>query len=88
MSQFIQLGGALLILAAFTAAQAGRLDQHSGRYLLVNLIGSAVLAYDALHGREWGFLLLEGVWAIVSALSLGAWARRNFGATRDSAAAA
>ena len=66
----VQIAGALLILAAFTAAQAGRLNPHSGAYLVLNLVGSSVLAYDALHGEEWGFLLLEFVWALVSAWGL------------------
>ena len=70
MDQLIQIGGALLILAAFTAAQAGRVNPHSRGYLLLNLVGSSVLAYDALHGEEWGFLLLELVWAVVSAWGL------------------
>jgi hypothetical protein len=33
-------------------------------------VGSAVLAWVALDGRNWGFLLLESVWALVSAWSL------------------
>ncbi|WP_188677952.1 hypothetical protein [Subtercola lobariae] len=32
--------------------------------------GQLVLAIDAVLGQQWGFLLLEGVWAIVSAISL------------------
>ncbi len=39
-------------------------------YGALNLAGSAVLAVDALHGRQWGFLLLEGTWALVSAYGL------------------
>ena len=70
MDQFIQIGGALLILAAFTAAQAGRLNPHSRVYLVLNLAGSSVLTYDALHGEEWGFFVLASVWALVSAWSL------------------
>jgi hypothetical protein len=66
----VQIGGALLILAAFTAAQSGRLDAHSRGYLTLNLIGSSVLTYDALHGHEWGFVVLEAVWALVSAWGL------------------
>ena len=66
MEQAVQLVGAVLILAAFVAAQAGRLDRCSAGYLLPNLVGSAALALDAIHGRQWGFLLLEGAWAVVS----------------------
>ena len=68
----IQIGGALLVLAAFTAAQLGRVDQRSPGYLALNVVGSAALAFDALHGREWGFLLLEGAWTLVSAWGLAA----------------
>jgi hypothetical protein len=70
VDQLIQAGGALLILAAFIAAQPGHLDPHSRAYLVLNLAGSSVLTYDAVHGRQWGFFILELVWAIVSAWSL------------------
>jgi hypothetical protein len=68
--QFIQVGGALLILAAFIAAQSGYLNPHARSYLALNLAGSTTLTYDALHGQEWGFFILELVWAIVSAWGL------------------
>ena len=70
MQEFVQIVGALLVLAGFALAQRGRLDLKSPTYLLLNLVGSTVLAFDALHGQQWGFLLLEGVWAGVSATSL------------------
>lgn len=66
----IQIGGALLILAAFTAGQSGHLDARSRGYLTLNLVGSSILTYDALDGREWGFFVLESVWALVSAWGL------------------
>jgi hypothetical protein len=66
VDQLVQIVGALLILVAFAAAQAGAMDQHSRSYLLLNLVGSVVLAVLAWLERQWGFLLLEGVWAIVS----------------------
>lgn len=66
----VQVGGSLLILAAFVAALTGRLRQSSYRYLTANAVGSAALTATAVVGREWGFLLLEGVWAIVSAYSI------------------
>jgi hypothetical protein len=70
ISQFVQLAGALAILAAFAAAQARRLDVSSRPYLWLNLGGSFVLAVDAWHEQQWGFLLLEAAWAVVSANGL------------------
>jgi hypothetical protein len=72
----IEIGGSLLILSAFAGAQMGRLDGRSLPYLLPNLAGSAVLAAIALGHRSWGFLLLEGTWAVVSAISLVSVLRR------------
>jgi hypothetical protein len=66
----LELAGAVCILAGFTLGQMGRLDQHSVVYLILNLVGSSVLAVIAFVDQRWGFLLLEGVWSIVSAVSL------------------
>ena len=68
--QVIQVAGSLLILAGFATAQAGRLSIDSRRYLVLNFVGSAILAVLAWIDRQWGFLLLEGVWAVVSLYSL------------------
>ena len=74
MNQVLQIAGALLVLAAFTAAQSGRLNPQSYVYLVLNLVGSAVLAWLAWAEHQWGFLLLEGTWALVSLWGLvGRW---------------
>jgi hypothetical protein len=70
VEQLVQLIGAVLVLSGFTLAQLGRIDTRSCGYLTVNLIGSVLLAVDAVIGRQFGFLLLEGVWALVSAVGL------------------
>ncbi|MET0564114.1 MAG: hypothetical protein ABW114_11800 [Gaiellaceae bacterium] len=70
MSQAVQVVGALVILAAFAAAQARRLDVRSRTYLVLNVVGAGALALDAWRERQWGFLLLEGVWALVAAFGL------------------
>jgi hypothetical protein len=66
VDQLVQIVGALLILVAFAAAQFGAMDPHSRVYLVLNFVGSLILAVLAWHERQWGFLLLETVWAIVS----------------------
>jgi hypothetical protein len=70
MDQLIQIVGALLILVAFGAVQFNRMSPDSRLYLALNLIGSAILAVLALATSQWGFVLLESVWAIVSAWGL------------------
>ena len=72
MDQLIQVVGALLILAGFAAVQFERMRPDSRLYLTLNLAGSAILAVLAWVETQWGFLLLEGVWAIVSAWGLWA----------------
>jgi hypothetical protein len=68
--QGVSLVGSLLILSAFVAAQVRRMQPADRAYLVLNLIGSGLLAGVAIVERQWGFLLLEGVWALVSGWSL------------------
>ena len=70
ISTVIQIAGSLLILVPFVLVQLNRTQPESLSYIWLNLVGSTVLALDAWHGRQWGFLLLEGTWAIVSCMSL------------------
>jgi hypothetical protein len=75
VDQVIQVVGALAILLAYVLAQLRVLDQHALPYLALNFAGALVLAILAYLERQWGFLLLEGVWAAVSAWALLALAR-------------
>lgn len=70
MTDLVQIVGAVLVLAGFAAAQLGRVTPKSVNYLVINLVGSGLLTVVAVLGRDWGFLLLEGVWAVVSLVSL------------------
>lgn len=66
MAQLIQLVGALLVLSGFAGSQFRILDPRSFSYLIVNAAGSAILAVLGYYERQWGFFLLEFVWALVS----------------------
>ena len=79
MEQALQVAGAVAILVAFVLVQLSRLDPRSVASLLLNFAGAATLAVLAARGRDWGFLLLEGTWAAVSAGGLLARARRRAG---------
>jgi hypothetical protein len=70
MDQIFQIAGAVLILLAYIAAQRDRMSPHSLIYLALNFVGSAVLTGVALHDSDWGFFLLEVVWAAVSLYGL------------------
>lgn len=70
ISALIQIVGSLLILVPFVRVQLKRTRPESLSYVWLNLVGSTVLAFDAWHGHQWGFLLLEGTWTVVSFMSL------------------
>lgn len=73
----IELVGALLILSAFVLSQLGRLATASLAYMLLNFVGAAVLAVVAALDGDAGFLLLEGVWALVSAYGIARFVRTS-----------
>lgn len=70
MVQTISVTAALLILIPFAANQLGRMPTTSRSYLAMNLAGSAALTAIASVDRQYGFILLEGVWAVMSAAGL------------------
>jgi hypothetical protein len=72
LAQLLQLAGAILVLAGFTLAQVRVLDPQSLTYLVLNSVGAGILAVLAFADRQWGFLLLEGVWTVVSLAGLAA----------------
>ena len=70
MDQVIQLIGAILVLVAFAGVQMRRLRADSLVYLILNLVGSVILCVLAVVAGQWGFVLLEVAWGLVSAVGL------------------
>ena len=68
--QILSFIAAMLILVAYIGHQARRVDSSRIPYNLANAAGGAVLAWAALHPLQWGFLVLEGTWCVVSIISL------------------
>ena len=77
LTQVVSLLGALLILIPFTASQLRKLAVATVGYQVPNLIGSATLTTVAVLERQYGFILLEGAWAIMSLVGLMGVLRRN-----------
>lgn len=70
MELALQFVGALGILMAFALLQFGRTTAHSWFYLVLNLAGAAILTWLAIIESQWGFVILQGVWAIAAAFGL------------------
>jgi hypothetical protein len=86
MDQLLQIAGAICILTGFMLSQAQRLNADGYPYLFLNLIGSSILTFLAFEERQWGFLLLEGVWAVVALASIiWHWSRNNPATKPDAA---
>jgi hypothetical protein len=77
MIQALALLGAVLILLPFAASQLGHLEVESRRYQALNLAGSAALTVVAVVQRQYGFIVLEAAWALMSAVGLGRVLRRG-----------
>lgn len=70
LHQLASVLGALMILGAYAALQAGRLERTSRTFSLLNFVGAAILTGVAVVDRTWGFILLEGTWALLSLVPL------------------
>lgn len=62
----------MIVLIAFALSQRGVWPVTSYPYLLLNCIGGAGLSAAAALSHQWGFVLLEGVWALVAGWGLSA----------------
>jgi hypothetical protein len=84
MIQIVSVLGSLAILGAYTASQLGRLSTSALSYSVANAVGAAILSAVAVVERQWGFLLLESVWTLVSLAAVWRVVRRRSSEVRES----
>lgn len=70
MLQVISVLGALGCLIPFAALQFKKMNASGLLYTSMNFLGSATLTAVAIIEHQYGFILLEGIWAIVSAVGV------------------
>lgn len=68
--QLVSVLGSLLVLVAYVASQFGYLSAKGLAYAFANIVGSGILAVVAALEAQWGFLVLEGAWALVSLVAV------------------
>lgn len=78
--------GAIVILVPFALLQARRISAHAPGYLIANVVGSVILVGAAWVEGQWGFVLLQTVWALAAAWGLVRAGRRPPAALADRAA--
>jgi hypothetical protein len=64
--QVVSIIGAVLILSAYFSYQRGWMGREHRLFSTLNLTGSSLLTWVAIIDQRWGFVLLEGAWALLS----------------------
>lgn len=68
--QILSLIGAALLLGAYALQALTSDGSHKLLTITMNLLGSVALTVTAVVNNQIGFIILEGIWAIISAFSL------------------
>ena len=64
--QILSLIGAVLVLGAYLANHRGWIGPRDRTYNFMNFAGAILLAIVAVADRRAGFIVLEGVWALIA----------------------
>jgi hypothetical protein len=71
-AQLIQIIGALLNMGAFALLHFEIAPSSALRYLIPNWVGSVLLVGSAYVDHQWGFLMLEAAWVLVTGYAIAA----------------
>jgi len=67
---WIGFAGVFQILLAYVLNVSNKLDKNNLIYILLNLSGAILACLASILMKYFPFIILEGVWAIVSLISL------------------
>ena len=72
LQQVISIAAAIMILAAYAANHLKWFERDNIAYILLNLVGSAILAVIAARSPQAGIglVIVEGSWSIISLAAL------------------
>lgn len=74
---WIGFAGVFQILLAYVLNVIGKVDKQDLSFILLNLIGAGMACYASVLMNYMPFILLEGIWASVSLISLIKYFYRN-----------
>jgi hypothetical protein len=67
-SDWVGTIGVALILIAYFCSTFNWMSAHSRLFFLLNAVGSAMTCYASYLILYWPFVVLEGIWSIVSVI--------------------
>ncbi|KAA5821454.1 hypothetical protein FPF71_16390 [Algibacter amylolyticus] len=62
--------GVFQILLAYLLNVLGKIDNKHLAFILLNLVGASMACLASILIQYWPFIILEGIWALVSLYSL------------------
>ena len=62
--------GVSILLLAFSLNLMKRISQDSLAYIFLNFVGAAIACCASVLLNYWPFIILEGIWMVVSVISL------------------
>jgi len=77
--QLFSVLGAILVLSAYAANLAHKLNRDGALYAGMNLVGSATLGVVALRSAAIGVIAIEFAWAAISLVALVRALAKRFG---------
>ena len=70
LTDWIGFSGVTLLLVAFFLNLVDRIDKDSLTYIWLNILGAGLACYASVRLHYLPFIILEGIWTVVSLLSL------------------